>query len=97
MKPGSEFTIDIDEAIVALGTTPNPLIASTTPGLTTSSHGTIMAEEETGKAVKEKVWAGGDIVTGSATVISALGAGRKAAQAIHTYLMEPAEISTPHR
>ena len=86
VKPGSEFTLEIDEAIVALGTTPNPLIASTTPGLTTTSHGTVVAEEDTGKAVKDKVWAGGDIVTGAATVISAMGAGKRAAANIDRYL-----------
>ncbi len=85
-KPGSEFILDIDEAIVALGTTPNPLIASTTPGLETTSHGTVMADEATGKARKDKVWAGGDIVTGAATVISAMGAGKRASAAINEYL-----------
>ena len=85
-KPNSEFILDIDEAIVALGTTPNPLIASTTPGLETTSHGTVMADETTGKAKKDKVWAGGDIVTGAATVISAMGAGKRASAAINEYL-----------
>ncbi len=85
-KPNSEFILDIDEAIVALGTTPNPLIASTTPGLETTSHGTVMADEATGKAKKDKVWAGGDIVTGAATVISAMGAGKRASVAIIEYL-----------
>jgi glutamate synthase (NADPH) small chain len=85
-KPNSEFTLEIDEAIIALGTTPNPLIASTTPGLATTSHGTVVAEETTGKAVKDKVWAGGDIVTGAATVISAMGAGKRAAASIDKQL-----------
>ena len=86
MKTGSEFILEIDEAIVALGTTPNPLIAATTPGLSTTKHGTIVAEENTGKAVKDRVWAGGDAVTGSATVISAMGAGKRAAADIDRYL-----------
>ncbi|MDH5696133.1 MAG: NADPH-dependent glutamate synthase [Dehalococcoidia bacterium] len=85
-KPGSEFIIDVDVVIVALGTTPNPLIASTTPGLETTRRGTVVADEETGKTVKDKVWAGGDIVTGAATVISAMGAGKTAAFSIDEYL-----------
>ena len=85
-KPGSEFMMEVDEVIVALGTTPNPLIASTTPGLETTSRGTVAADEATGKAKKEKIWAGGDIVTGAATVISAMGAGKRASAAIDEYL-----------
>ncbi len=85
-KPNSEFIMDVDLVIVALGTTPNPLIASTTLGLATTSHGTVVAEEATGKAKKDKVWAGGDIVTGSATVISAMGAGKRAVASINEYL-----------
>ncbi len=80
------FVIDVDVVIVALGTTPNPLIASTTEGLETTRWGTVVADEETGKAVKPKVWAGGDIVTGAATVISAMGAGKRAAADIDRYL-----------
>ena len=86
VKPGSEFVINVDEVIVALGTTPNPLIASTTPGLETTRHGTVVADEATGKAMKDKVWAGGDIVTGAATVISAMGAGKIAAADIDRFL-----------
>ncbi|MFC1931973.1 FAD-dependent oxidoreductase, partial [Chloroflexota bacterium] len=86
VKEGSEFTIDVDVAIVALGTTPNPLIAQTTPGLETTRKGTVVADETTGSAVKGKVWAGGDVVTGSATVISAMGAGKRAAADIDAYL-----------
>ncbi len=71
---------------IALGTTPNPLIASTTEGLKTSKWGTVIADEETGRTVKPGVWAGGDIVTGSATVISAMGAGKRAAADIDKYL-----------
>jgi glutamate synthase (NADPH/NADH) small chain len=85
-KKGSEFIMDVDTVVVALGTTPNPLIASTTQGLKTTEHGTVVADEATGKTVKDKVWAGGDIVTGSATVISAMGAGKRAAADIHKFL-----------
>lgn len=86
VKPGSEFIIEVDEVVVALGTTPNPLIASTTPGLETTRRGTIVADEATGKTMKDKVWAGGDIVTGAATVISAMGAGKHSATDIDEYL-----------
>jgi glutamate synthase (NADPH/NADH) small chain len=80
VKDGSEFVIDVDVAIVSLGTTPNPLIASTTKGLETTRRGTlVMGEEATGKTVKRQVWAGGDVVTGAATVISAMGAAKRAA------------------
>ena len=87
-KPGSEFIIDCDVVIVALGTTPNPLIAQTTKGLETTKHGTVVADETTGKTVKPKVWAGGDIVTGAATVISAMGAGKRAAADMDKYIRE---------
>ena len=86
IKPNSEFTMEIDVAVVALGTTPNPLIPSTTKGLETTKHGTVVADEATGKTVKDKVWAGGDVVTGAATVISAMGAGKRAAASIDAYL-----------
>ena len=86
VKEGSEFTIDVDVVIVALGTTPNPLIASTTEGLETTKKGTVVVDEATGKTVKEGVWAGGDVVTGSATVISAMGAGRNASASIDEFL-----------
>jgi glutamate synthase (NADPH/NADH) small chain len=79
VKEGSEFTIDVDMVVEALGTRPNPLVSSTTKGLETTKWGTLVANEETGKTVKDKVWAGGDIVTGAATVISAMGAGKRAA------------------
>jgi len=85
-KPGTEFTIECDVAIVALGTTPNPLIAQTTWGLATTSHGTVVADEQTGKTKKDRVWAGGDVVTGAATVISAMGAGKRAAASIDRFL-----------
>jgi len=83
---GSEFTEPMDTVIIAIGTGPNPIIAHTTPGLETTKRGNIAAEEETGKTSKEGVFAGGDIVTGAATVILAMGAGRKAAAAIDEYL-----------
>jgi len=87
-KPGSEFLMNVDTVVVALGNNPNPLIAQTTEGLETTRRGTIVADEVTGKTVKPKVWAGGDIVTGAATVISAMGAGKRAAASIDTYLSE---------
>jgi len=83
---GSDFVIKVDTVVVALGTTPNPLIASTTPGLETTRRGTVVADESTGKTVKDCVWAGGDIVTGAATVISAMGAGKRAAADIDRFL-----------
>jgi len=86
VKEGSEFTIDVDVVVIALGTTPNPLIAQTTEGLETTKRGTVVADETTGKTVKPQVWAGGDIVTGAATVISAMGAGKRAAASIDEYL-----------
>jgi len=88
IRPGSEFVIDVDVVIVALGTTPNPLIAATTEGLETTKWGTVVADEATGKTVKPGVWAGGDIVTGAATVISAMGAGKRAAADIDRFLRE---------
>ena len=86
--PGSDFIIKVDTVVVALGTTPNPLIASTTTGLETTRWGTVVADESTGKTVKDRVWAGGDIVTGAATVISAMGAGKRAAADIDRFLKE---------
>ncbi len=83
---GSEFVMDTDTVVVAVGRTPNPIIQSTTEGLTVSKWGTIEADEN-GKTNIEGVYAGGDIVTGEATVISAMGAGKKAAKAIHEYLV----------
>lgn len=83
---GSEFIIDIDVAIIAIGNGPNPLIPKTTPGMDTTKRGNIIADPETMKTSKRGVFAGGDIVTGAATVIQAMGAGRKAAKAIDEYL-----------
>jgi glutamate synthase (NADPH/NADH) small chain len=86
VKPDSEFIIDVDVVVVALGTTPNPLIAQTSKGLPTSDKGNVIADPETGRTGKVKVWAGGDIVTGSATVISAMGAAKRAAADMDRYL-----------
>ena len=79
---GSEFVLDVDCVIIAIGTTPNPLIKSTTEGLDTNAKGCIIADETTGKTSKDMVYAGGDAVTGAATVILAMGAGKAAAAAI---------------
>ncbi len=84
--PGSEFLIDVDTVIMSLGTSPNPLISSTTEGLKINKKRCIIAEGETGLTTKEGVYAGGDAVTGAATVILAMGAGKKAASAIDKYL-----------
>ncbi|MDD3839397.1 MAG: NADPH-dependent glutamate synthase [Clostridia bacterium] len=83
---GSEFTIDIDTVIMAIGTSPNPLIKSTTQGLETHFWGGLKVDQETGQTSKEGVYAGGDAVTGAATVILAMGAGKKAADAIDEYI-----------
>jgi len=88
---GSEFVMDVDTVVVAIGRTPNPIIQRTTKGLETTKWGTIVVDEETGKTMLEGVYAGGDIVTGEATVISAMGAGKKAARSIHDYLMKKAK------
>lgn len=84
--PGSEYEIECDMVIMSLGTSPNPLISDTTRGLDVNKRHCIIAEEETGKTTKDKVYAGGDAVTGAATVILAMGAGKKAAAAIHAEL-----------
>ncbi|MEZ6063671.1 MAG: FAD-dependent oxidoreductase [Planctomycetaceae bacterium] len=83
---GSEFRIPIDMAVIALGTGANPLVQSSTEDLKTNSRGYIVADEKTLATSKPGVFAGGDIVTGGATVILAMGAGRKAAASIHEYL-----------
>jgi glutamate synthase (NADPH/NADH) small chain len=84
--PNSNFRMEMDAVVCAIGNSPNPLVPSTTTGLETTRHGTIVADPETGKTTRDRVWAGGDIVTGAATVILAMGAGRKAARAMHEYL-----------
>ena len=83
---GSEYELEVDCVIMAIGTSPNPLIKNTTAGLEVNRHGGIIVEESTGKTSKEGVYAGGDAVTGAATVILAMGAGKTAAKAIDEYL-----------
>lgn len=85
-KTGSEHTIDVDTVIMSIGTSPNPLIRSTTPDLETNKYGCIIADERTGQTSKEGVFAGGDTVTGAATVILAMGAGKASAAAIDEYI-----------
>ena len=85
-KQGSEYEMEVQTVVVGSGTSPNPLIKSTTPGLDTQKWGGIIADEETGKTSREGVYAGGDAVTGAATVILAMGAGKKAAAAIDEYI-----------
>lgn len=85
---GSEFKTKIDAAVCSIGNSPNPLIPMTTPGLEIGRRGNIVADEETGKTSREGIWAGGDVVTGAATVISAMGAARKAAKNIHEHLLK---------
>ena len=84
--PGSEFVLDVDTVIMSLGTSPNPLISSTTIGLDVNKRKCIIADEETGKTSKDGVYAGGDAVTGAATVILAMGAGKAGAKGIDEYL-----------
>ncbi len=83
---GSEFDIDVDMVVMALGTRPNPLVFTESGGLERTKWGTVVADEETGKTTKDRVWAGGDIVTGAATVISAMGAGKRAAADMDRFL-----------
>ena len=85
-KKGSEFELEVDTVIMSLGTSPNPLIRSTTPGLETNKHGCIVTEGDDGKTSREGVYAGGDAVTGAATVIKAMGAGKAAAKAMDEYI-----------
>ena len=83
---GSEYRLPMDACVVAIGNSPNPIIPDTTPDLEVGKWGNIIADEKTGKTSKKRVWAGGDIVTGAATVILAMGAGRIAANSMHEYL-----------
>ena len=83
---GSEYEIPLDAAVLAIGNAPNPLLGKTTADLEHTARGTMVADPETGKTSKRGVFAGGDIVTGGATVILAMGAGRRAAAAIDEYL-----------
>ncbi|HPJ76624.1 MAG TPA: NADPH-dependent glutamate synthase [Clostridia bacterium] len=84
--PGSEYILDVSSVIIAIGTSPNPLIKNTTSGLETNKWGCIIADQETGQTTIPYIFAGGDVVTGAATVILAMGAGKKAASAIDKYL-----------
>ncbi len=89
---GSNFVFDVDLVVVAIGNSSNPLIPQTTPGLETNRWGNIVVTEETMLTSREGVYAGGDIVTGGATVILAAGAGKVAARAMHKYLMDKKDI-----
>ena len=84
--PNSETRYSVDAVVCAIGNSPNPLIPAATPGLEIGKKGNIVADETTGKTSRARIWAGGDVVTGAATVILAMGAGRKAARSIHEYL-----------
>ena len=86
VKPDSEFTLDVDCMVMSIGTSPNPLIHSTTPGLDTNRHGCIITNGDDGLTTRAAVYAGGDAVTGAATVILAMGAGKQAAKAIDAYI-----------
>ena len=88
VKEGSEFELEVDTMIMAIGTSPNPLIRSTTPGLETNRHGCIVTDGDDGLTSRTGVYAGGDAVTGAATVILAMGAGKQAARAIDEYLRD---------
>ena len=92
---GSLFRMPADAVIIAIGNSPNPLIPMTTPGLTVGRKGNIEADEETGKTSHARIWAGGDVVTGAATVISAMGAGRKAAGSMHVVLCGGKDLRAP--
>ncbi len=89
--PGSEFEMPVDQVIFALGTSPNPLVFSDAGQLKRSKWGTVIADDSNGRTTQPGVWAGGDVVTGAATVISAMGAGKRAAADIHAYLSQPGE------
>jgi glutamate synthase (NADPH/NADH) small chain len=88
---GSEFEMEVDTVVMALGTRPNPLVFTESGGLERTRWGTVVADEQTGKTTKDRAWAGGDIVTGAATVISAMGAGKRAAVDIDQYLRDKAD------
>jgi glutamate synthase (NADPH/NADH) small chain len=85
---GSEFEMEVDTVIFALGTSPNPIVFNRAAGLQRTKHGTVVADEATGRTKMPGVWAGGDVVTGAATVISAMGAGKRAAADMHAFLMD---------
>ena len=86
VKEGSEFVLDVDSVIMSIGTSPNPLIRSTTPGMDANNRGCLITKDEKGETTREGVYAGGDAVTGAATVILAMGAGKEAAKAIDEYI-----------
>jgi glutamate synthase (NADPH) small chain len=86
--PDSNFILPMDGCVIAIGNSPNPIIPTTTSGLEIGRHGNIVADEKTGKTTLDRVWAGGDIVSGAATVILAMGAGRIAARSMHEFLMQ---------
>ncbi len=86
VKEGSEFVLNVDSVIMSIGTSPNPLIRSTTPGLDANNRGCLITKDEKGETTREGVYAGGDAVTGAATVILAMGAGKEAAKAIDEYI-----------
>ena len=85
-KVGSNYNVPVDCVVIAIGNTPNPLIRSTTEGLEANSHGCIIVDESTMATTRKGVYAGGDAVTGAATVILAMGAGKEAAASIDTYI-----------
>ncbi|MEG1550350.1 MAG: FAD-dependent oxidoreductase, partial [Ruthenibacterium sp.] len=87
VKPNSAFTLTVDCMVMSIGTSPNPLLHSTTPGLDTDKHGCIITNGADGLTTRDAVYAGGDAVTGAATVILAMGAGKQAAQAMDAYIM----------
>lgn len=91
VKEGSEFELEIDTMIMSIGTSPNPLIRQTTPGLDTNRHGCIITNGDDGLTTREGVYAGGDAVTGAATVILAMGAGKQAAKAMDEYIKSKSE------
>jgi glutamate synthase (NADPH/NADH) small chain len=93
VKSGSEHIVDVDTVVIAVGTVPNPLIASSTPQLKTTKWGTIVVDER-GRTTMEGVWAGGDITSGGATVISAMGAGKIAAADMDGWLRKDGKWST---
>jgi glutamate synthase (NADPH/NADH) small chain len=92
-KPGSEFVMEVDTVVVSLGTTPNPLVPATTPGLDTTHEGTVVIDSKTGRTTKSGIWAGGDVATGAATVISAMGAARIAAADMDLFLRGEGSVS----
>ncbi len=93
VKEGSNFLLDVDTVVIAIGTSPNPLIRSTTPGLETNRRGCLVVDENTMKTSREGVYAGGDAVTGAATVILAMGAGKQAAKSIDEFLSKKSETT----